>query len=68
MRRAMHVPNTHLNTPPIISLPSKTENNQVTIPLTILAVVPHLSLRWSLFWERVNLGGCGALGRGSLEV
>jgi hypothetical protein len=68
MRRTIHVPTAHLKTLPLISLPFITKHNQVTIPLAILAVVAHLSLRWNLLWEWVIVGGYSALGRGSLDM
>jgi hypothetical protein len=49
MRRVVDVPSAHLKTLSLISLPSKAKHGQMTIPLKILAMVPHLSLGWNLF-------------------
>jgi hypothetical protein len=49
MRRVAHVLPTHLKTPPLISLPTKAKLSQLTIPLTILTMVLHLSLGWNMF-------------------
>jgi hypothetical protein len=68
MRRTIHVPTAHLKTLPLIFLPPKTKHSQGTIPLAILAVVAHLSLRWNLLWEWVIVDGYSALGRGSLDM
>jgi hypothetical protein len=68
IRRVVYVPTIHLKTLLVISLLSKAKYNQMTMPLTLFIVVHHLSLRWTLLWEWATLGGCGALGRGSLEM
>jgi hypothetical protein len=68
IKRVVYVPTIHLKTLLVISLLPKAKYDQMTIPLTIFIVVHHLSLRWTLLWEWATLGGCGALGRGSLEM
>jgi hypothetical protein len=49
MRGAVHVLPAQLRNPPLISLPPKAKRSQMPIPLTILTMVPHLSLGWILF-------------------
>jgi hypothetical protein len=44
-----HVPTAQLRTLPLISLPPKAKISQMTLPLTIITMKSHLSLRWSLF-------------------
>ena len=48
MRRAVHVLHVRLRNPPLISLPPKAKISQMSIPLTILIIEPHLSLGWIL--------------------
>jgi hypothetical protein len=61
MGRVVHVPSAHIRTPPLISLPPKAKGNQMTIPLTIITMKSHLSLRWSLFVGFGFFGWLGAL-------
>jgi hypothetical protein len=69
MRRVVHVLPARLRNLPLISLPPKTKISQMPIPLIILTMEPHLSLRWILFvGGAFFLDGLGALGRGSLEI
>jgi hypothetical protein len=49
MRGAVHVLPARLRNPPLISLPPKAKGSKMPIPLTILKMVPHLSLGWILF-------------------
>jgi hypothetical protein len=58
MRRVTHVPTCQLKTASPIPFTSKEKHKQVTIPLAILKVVPHLSLslKWSLFIGMGHLG------------
>jgi hypothetical protein len=56
MKKVVHLLDIHLKTSPLIYLPPKAKSSQVNIPLTILTMVPHLSLRWNLF------GGVGLFG------
>jgi uncharacterized protein YqcC (DUF446 family) len=64
MRRVVHVLPAQLRNPSLISLPPKAKIIQVSIPLTILTMEPHLSLRWILFvGGGFIFDGLGALGR-----
>jgi hypothetical protein len=49
MRGTVHVLPAQLRNLPLIFLPPKAKRSQMPIPLTILTMVPHLSLRWNLF-------------------
>jgi hypothetical protein len=49
MKGLVHVPSARLRTPPLTSLPPKAKSNQMTLPLTIITMKSHFSLRWSLF-------------------
>jgi hypothetical protein len=49
MRRVVHVPSALLRNPLLISLPPKAESSQMPLPLKILTMEPHLSLRRNLF-------------------
>jgi hypothetical protein len=49
MRRAVHVSFARLRNPPLICLPTKEKISQMPIPLTIIIMEPHLSLKWNLF-------------------
>jgi hypothetical protein len=49
MRGAVHVVPDRLRNSPLISLLPKAKIGQMPIPLTILTIEPHLSLRWNLF-------------------
>jgi hypothetical protein len=45
MGRAVHVPVIQLVLSPLISLSPKTKLNKVNIPVAVVTVIPHLSLR-----------------------
>ena len=47
-RWVVHVPVVYLVLTPLISLPPKTELNNMTIPMAVVTVIPHLSLGWLL--------------------
>ena len=69
--RVVHFPIVQLALLPLISLPPETKLSKVTIHLTILTMVPHLSLRWfvlSFSWVWFTLVGCLVLGRRSSEM
>jgi hypothetical protein len=64
MKGAVHVHSVHLKTLPLISLLPKEKISQMTIHLIILAMVPHLSLRWNLFVGVCLLGWLRCLRKG----
>jgi hypothetical protein len=49
MRRVVHVLPTRLRNPPLIFVPPKTKISHMPIPLTILIMELHFSLRWNSF-------------------
>jgi hypothetical protein len=49
MRRVVHVPYVQLRDPSLIYIPPKSKGRQMTLPLTVITMKSHLSLRWSLF-------------------
>jgi hypothetical protein len=55
MGRAVHVLVVQLVLSPLISLPSKAKLSKVTIPMAVLIVIPHLSLRWLLAHSLVGM-------------
>jgi hypothetical protein len=55
MGRTVHVPVVQLVLSPLISLPPKAKLSKVTIPMTVVIVILHLSLGWLLAHSLVGM-------------